>query len=151
MGPGPCLTAAYSATSQDLMDAALAAPEGHLAGLTALAAWLRLAATRRLRWNVNYNVKPREISAAQVRLLPACCHSSVGVRPPALRHPRSSAQHARQRWEIVHAFAVEPGVTSAPHNVPGALVASFPTLKPPAGCHTGAAERAAGGGVGGAP
>lgn len=52
---------------QELLDTALAAPEGAAAGATALAVWLRLAAMRKLRWNVNYNVKPREISAAQVR------------------------------------------------------------------------------------
>jgi hypothetical protein len=46
---------------------ALAAPEGAPAGAAALATWLRLAAMRQLRWNVNYNVKPREISAAQVQ------------------------------------------------------------------------------------
>jgi hypothetical protein len=54
--------------AQELLEAALAAPEGAEAGVAALAAWLRLAAARKLRWNVNYNVKPREISAAQV-----CC------------------------------------------------------------------------------
>lgn len=35
-------------------------------GLTALTVWLRYSAARHLTWNSNYNVKPREISAAQV-------------------------------------------------------------------------------------
>ena len=34
--------------------------------LAALAVWLRFSAARLLTWNSNYNVKPREISAAQV-------------------------------------------------------------------------------------
>jgi len=51
---------------QELVEAALDAPEGRVAGLTALAVWLRLAAMRKLTWNRNFNVKPREISAAQV-------------------------------------------------------------------------------------
>jgi hypothetical protein len=57
----------YLGNAQELLDLALAAPEGAAAGVAVLAAWLRLAAVRKLRWNVNYNVKPREISAAQVR------------------------------------------------------------------------------------
>ncbi|CAL8469831.1 g9373 [Coccomyxa elongata] len=36
--------------------------------LAALAVWLRFSAARLLTWNSNYNVKPREISAAQDRL-----------------------------------------------------------------------------------
>ena len=36
------------------------------AALAALTAWLRLSAARLLVWNRNYNVKPREISTAQV-------------------------------------------------------------------------------------
>ena len=35
--------------------------------LMALAVWLRFSAARHLTWNRNFNVKPREISAAQVR------------------------------------------------------------------------------------
>jgi hypothetical protein len=35
-----------------------------LAGLLAVAVWLRLSSLRLLTWNHNYNVKPREISAA---------------------------------------------------------------------------------------
>lgn len=63
------------------MEAALDAPEGRVAGLTALAVWLRLAAMRKLTWNRNYNVKPREISAAQVSYMNSvdwrirCSHS----------------------------------------------------------------------------
>lgn len=34
--------------------------------LAALTVWLRFSAARLLTWNRNYNVKPREISAAQV-------------------------------------------------------------------------------------
>ena len=37
--------------------------------LTAVAVWLRFSAARHLTWNRNYNVKPREISAAQVQRL----------------------------------------------------------------------------------
>lgn len=37
------------------------------AGLHAVTVWLRYSATRQLTWNRNYNVKPREVSAAQVR------------------------------------------------------------------------------------
>jgi hypothetical protein len=36
--------------------------------LVAVATWLRMSAMRLLTWNRNYNVKPREISAAQERL-----------------------------------------------------------------------------------
>ncbi|KAF8064622.1 R1 [Scenedesmus sp. PABB004] len=39
-----------------------------LSGLVAVAVWLRLSALRLLTWNHNYNVKPREISAALDRL-----------------------------------------------------------------------------------
>uniref|UniRef100_A0A7I4D941 Pyruvate phosphate dikinase AMP/ATP-binding domain-containing protein n=1 Tax=Physcomitrium patens TaxID=3218 RepID=A0A7I4D941_PHYPA len=41
--------------------------EGTLA-LVGILAWLRYMATRQLVWNKNYNVKPREISAAQDRM-----------------------------------------------------------------------------------
>lgn len=45
-----------------------AAPRGDFdAALLALSVWLRLSAARWLTWNRNYNIKPREISAAQVR------------------------------------------------------------------------------------
>ena len=39
-----------------------------LAGLVAVGIWLRFSAARFLRWNHNYNIKPREISAALDRL-----------------------------------------------------------------------------------
>jgi alpha-glucan,water dikinase len=35
--------------------------------------WLRFMATRQLVWNKNYNVKPREISAAQNGLTATLC------------------------------------------------------------------------------
>ena len=35
--------------------------------LTAILTWLRFSSARLLTWNRNYNVKPREISAAQAR------------------------------------------------------------------------------------
>jgi hypothetical protein len=35
--------------------------------------WLRFMATRQLVWNKNYNVKPREISAAQNALTATMC------------------------------------------------------------------------------
>jgi len=44
---------------------------GLAAALAAVAVWVRLSAARHLTWNRNYNVKPREISAAQVWLAPA--------------------------------------------------------------------------------
>ena len=34
--------------------------------MAALVVWLRFSAARLLTWNRNYNIKPREISAAQV-------------------------------------------------------------------------------------
>ncbi|XP_076892539.1 alpha-glucan water dikinase, chloroplastic-like isoform X2 [Bidens hawaiensis] len=37
-------------------------------GLAAILVWMRFMATRQLIWNINYNVKPREISRAQDRL-----------------------------------------------------------------------------------
>lgn len=37
-----------------------------LGRLYATATWLRLSSLRLLTWNKNYNIKPREISAAQV-------------------------------------------------------------------------------------
>lgn len=41
---------------QELMDAALQAPEGATAGLLALAAWLQLAAIRKLRCSAIYTL-----------------------------------------------------------------------------------------------
>jgi hypothetical protein len=40
--------------------------EEQAASAAAVVAWLRLSAQRLLVWNRNYNVKPREISQAQV-------------------------------------------------------------------------------------
>lgn len=36
------------------------------ASLVAILTWLRFSCSRLLTWNKNYNIKPREISAAQV-------------------------------------------------------------------------------------
>jgi hypothetical protein len=41
-------------------------PGGMGPALAAVATWLRMSAQRLLTWNKNYNVKPREISTAQV-------------------------------------------------------------------------------------
>eukprot|EP00878_Enallax_costatus_P046267 GHUV01056037.1.p1 GENE.GHUV01056037.1~~GHUV01056037.1.p1 ORF type:complete len:172 (-),score=44.71 GHUV01056037.1:18-533(-) len=49
-------------------DGPTAAAAAALSGLVAVAVWLRLSALRLLTWNHNYNVKPREISAALDRL-----------------------------------------------------------------------------------
>jgi alpha-glucan,water dikinase len=43
------------------------------AAVVVLFAWLRFMATRQLVWNRNYNVKPREISAAQNGLTASLC------------------------------------------------------------------------------
>ena len=55
--------------------------EGLPAALAAVAVWVRFSAARHLTWNRNYNVKPREISAAQVcdsqRTLSQTCGSSL--------------------------------------------------------------------------
>jgi hypothetical protein len=48
--------------------------DGASEGLLVLAAWLRYSAARHLTWNRNYNVKPREISAAQVQHQPKPTH-----------------------------------------------------------------------------
>lgn len=39
-----------------------------MSGLVAVTVWLRFSSLRLLTWNHNYNVKPREISAALDRL-----------------------------------------------------------------------------------
>lgn len=61
-----------NASTHQCMDtaAAAAAERGRrgLSGLVAVAVWLRFSALRLLTWNHNYNVKPREISAALHRL-----------------------------------------------------------------------------------
>ena len=57
--------------SQDLLDEALqrdADDESLLASVAAIVVWMRFSAARHLTWNRNYNVKPREISAAQVEM-----------------------------------------------------------------------------------
>ena len=40
-------------------------------GMVAMATWFRFMALRQLQWNNNYNVKPREISAAQLKVTEA--------------------------------------------------------------------------------
>ncbi|KAK9860996.1 hypothetical protein WJX84_011575 [Apatococcus fuscideae] len=52
------------------LDRGLALPSSveRQGGLAALVVWLRFSAARLLTWNRNYNIKPREISAAQERL-----------------------------------------------------------------------------------
>lgn len=50
---------------QGLVEAA-AKRDDYEAALVAIAVWLRFSAARHLTWNRNYNVKPREIAAAQV-------------------------------------------------------------------------------------
>lgn len=55
--------------SQDLLDEALQRDTDDgalLASVAAILVWMRFSAARHLTWNRNYNVKPREISAAQV-------------------------------------------------------------------------------------
>ncbi|KAK4423858.1 Alpha-glucan water dikinase, chloroplastic [Sesamum alatum] len=52
--------------ASDLMEQATNAGE---LGLAAILVWMRYMATRQLIWNKNYNVKPREISQAQDRLI----------------------------------------------------------------------------------
>ena len=63
---------------QDLVSNAVAANQDVAEGaLTAVLVWLRFSSSRLLTWNKNYNIKPREISAAQVcpghALLPSDC------------------------------------------------------------------------------
>ncbi|MCO5597363.1 hypothetical protein L7F22_051439 [Adiantum nelumboides] len=49
-------------------DLTMKARDGGPLPLAAILVWMRFMATRQLVWNKNYNVKPREISAAQDRL-----------------------------------------------------------------------------------
>ncbi|KAI5078481.1 hypothetical protein GOP47_0006152 [Adiantum capillus-veneris] len=49
-------------------DVTMKARDGGPLPLAAILVWMRFMATRQLVWNKNYNVKPREISAAQDRL-----------------------------------------------------------------------------------
>ena len=61
MGTTACL--------QDLVLAATKSKrpaEEEEADLVAVLTWLRFSSSRLLTWNKNYNIKPREISAAQV-------------------------------------------------------------------------------------
>lgn len=51
---------------QELVISAIAAKEEAEGALTAVLVWLRFSSSRLLTWNKNYNIKPREISAAQV-------------------------------------------------------------------------------------
>lgn len=50
------------------VNAATAQGAAAMAGLVAVTVWLRFSSLRLLTWNRNYNVKPREISAALDRL-----------------------------------------------------------------------------------
>ena len=50
---------------QGLVEAAVTRDD-YDGALIAIAVWLRFSAARHLTWNRNYNVKPREIGAAQV-------------------------------------------------------------------------------------
>ena len=50
---------------QGLVEAAVMRDD-YDSALVAITVWLRYSAARHLTWNLNYNVKPREISAAQV-------------------------------------------------------------------------------------
>ena len=58
----------HGVAMQGLVEAAVARDDYNSA-LVAIAVWLRYSAARHLTWNRNYNVKPREISAAQVQRL----------------------------------------------------------------------------------
>ncbi len=51
------------------------------AALIAVAVWLRFSAARHLTWNRNYNVKPREIGAAQVCLCLSSCAAVHALAP----------------------------------------------------------------------
>ncbi len=66
---------------QGLVEAAVMRDD-YDAALVAIAVWLRFSAARHLTWNRNYNVKPREIGAAQVRVLSVfvCCWSALASR-----------------------------------------------------------------------
>lgn len=52
----------------DASHGAAAQGVGAMPGLVAVTVWLRFSSLRLLTWNRNYNVKPREISAALERL-----------------------------------------------------------------------------------
>jgi hypothetical protein len=66
--------------------------------------WLRFMATRQLVWNKNYNVKPREISAAQNGLTATLC-----------RHVRRCSAFVSLRLAVLpssHARLAPPGCTA---------------------------------------
>ena len=67
------------------------------ASVAALAVWMRFSAARHLTWNRNYNVKPREISAAQVRatLVSGAAPHGCTLRRPlmSLRKPSAHRQN----------------------------------------------------------
>ena len=54
--------------------------------VVAVLTWLRFSSSRLLIWNKNYNIKPREISAAQVWSI-ICLHSADFMLP----HPDTAA------------------------------------------------------------
>ena len=73
--------AAARVVMQGLVEAAVARDD-YDSALIAIAVWLRYSAARHLTWNRNYNVKPREISAAQVqRLISVRKHAFESVKP----------------------------------------------------------------------
>ncbi|KAG1659718.1 hypothetical protein FOA52_012256, partial [Chlamydomonas sp. UWO 241] len=80
--------------AQKLSDDASRSDDAHSA-LTALLMWLRLSAARHLTWNKNYNIKPREISAAQERLNVSL--AAVFDASPHLRHAVVPAMAAAGR------------------------------------------------------
>ena len=68
---------------QDLVSGALTATAAEAEGaLTAVLIWLRFSSSRLLTWNRNYNIKPREISTAQVGEL-ACFWTAWRLAPTA--------------------------------------------------------------------
>ena len=60
-----CCLCEEGSAMQGLVEAAMTRHD-YDAALTAIAVWLRFSSARHLTWNRNYNVKPREIGAAQV-------------------------------------------------------------------------------------
>ena len=68
------LSAGPSAPAATGLDPALLAAAAAETGLGTIALWLRFSAARLLTWNRNYNVKPREVSAAQDRVTLALTH-----------------------------------------------------------------------------
>ena len=60
-------------------------PSEEEASLVAILTWLRFSSSRLLTWNKNYNIKPREISAAQVG-----------------DHGPSTARNKKQHYFVIH-------------------------------------------------